>query len=367
MEDGYFIEEGRCKRMAEERGIIKRIKRDPLRFDLVDLYDAVGRERKLNLNCAEDSSLFKNLINDSLDNSLTETMIYGRRTEAMFSYVAASLGKCNIIKKEDSGEVLSSNPEIIVPDYKLVLKDGTQLLVEVKNYRQSKPFAEFSVKTSYINKLLTYARLVNSEFYFAIYWSAWELWTLVKPCDFVSEAGKSKLSLDTALKRNNMIVLGDAHIATKSPLTIRFYTDKMHPHKVSDKGEAYFVIGKVEIKCDGSTILSKDEQKIAMALMMYGCWSETSRVWFYEKESQLIDYIEFKFEPEEAKLKQEIDFVGTISTIISRQYCQLTAPNGKVERLTPDISPGLLGIIIPDRYHSETLPLWIMHQTPNFE
>ena len=99
--------------------------------------------------------MFKNLINDSLDNSLTDTMIYGRRTEAMFSYVAASLGNCNIIKKEDSGDVLSSNPEIIVPDYKLVLKDGTQLLVEVKNYRQSKPFAEFSVKTSYIDKLLT--------------------------------------------------------------------------------------------------------------------------------------------------------------------------------------------------------------------
>ena len=367
MAEGYYIEEGRCKRMAEERGTIKRIKRDPLRFDLVDLYDAVGRERKLNLNCAEDSSLFKNLINDSLDNSLTDTMIYGRRTEAMFSYVAASLGKCNIIKKEDSGDVLSSNPEIIVPDYKLVLKDGTQLLVEVKNYRQSKPFAEFSVKTSYIDKLLTYARLVNSELYFAIYWSAWELWTLVKPCDFISEAGKSKLSLDTALKRNNMSVLGDAHIATKSPLTIRFYTDKTQPHKVNDTGEAYFVIGKVEIKCDGSTILSKDEQKIAMALMMYGCWSESNRVWYYDKESRLIDYIEFEFCPEEANLEQGFDFVDSISTIISRQYCQLTAPNGKVERLTPNISPGLLGIVIPDGYMSDTLPLWILHQVPNYE
>jgi hypothetical protein len=56
-----------------------------------------------------------------------------------------------------------------------------------------------------------------------------------------------------------------------------------------------------------------------------------------------------------------------LSTIISRQYGQLTAPDGKVQRFTPDIAPGMLGFVIPEGYKGEALPLWRFLIKPNYD
>ena len=69
-------------------------------------------------------------------------------------------------------------------------------------------------------------------------------------------------------------------------------------------------------------------------------------------------YIEFLYSPVEFKESQQFGIVGTLSTIISHQYCHLTAPQGKVERFSPNVAPNKFGFIIPDGYTSDTLPLW---------
>ena len=88
---------------------IQRLERDPVRFDVLDLFDAVGRSRKYEIGNINDNTAFVQLVSKSLSDTNTPSMIYGRRTEAMFSYVAASLGRCLLIKKEDSGDVFARN------------------------------------------------------------------------------------------------------------------------------------------------------------------------------------------------------------------------------------------------------------------
>ena len=345
--------------MNENIKIMQRLKRDPMRFDVLDLFDSIGRSKKFVLGKSEDNASFVQLISESLAGANTDSMIYGRRTEAMFSYVAASLGKCLLIKKEDAGDVISSSLDIIIPDYRIVLEDGSQLLVEVKNYRQQSAYDDYTIKTEYLDRIIRYAQIIDSELYFAIYWSLWGMWTLVSANDFQRSDNIAILPFHTAIKRNYMGRLGDVHIGTTPPLSIRIYTDKEKPHSVSPEGAAEFVIGAVEMRCKQSVI--------AMAIMMYGNWAETSRAYYSDEHLREIDYIEFSYSPEECNEEQGFSFVDSISTIISRQYSQLTAPNGKVERLTPNIAPGMLGFIVPATYKSDVLPLWRIHQQPYYE
>lgn len=137
-----------------------------MRFDVLDRFDAVGRSRKYVLGNAEDKAVFVQFVSESLTEVNTDSMIYGRHTEAMFSYVAASLGKCLLIKKEDTGDTFSRDVDILIPDYRLVLEDGSQMLVEVKSYRQRSVFDDYSVKTEYLYRVLRYAYMVNADLYF---------------------------------------------------------------------------------------------------------------------------------------------------------------------------------------------------------
>lgn len=136
-------------------GVTQRLKRNPILFDVFDLFDSVGRGRKYKIGNAEDNAAFVQLVSESLTEANTDSMIYGRRTEAMFSYVVASLGKCTLIKKEDAGDVFSNDIDITIPDYRLVMEDGSQMLVEVKNYRQQSAFNNCSFFVFFCVSLLT--------------------------------------------------------------------------------------------------------------------------------------------------------------------------------------------------------------------
>ena len=353
--------------MSDCAGVAQRLKRDPMRFDILDLFDAVGRSRKYVLGSAEDKAEFIQLVDESLTEANTDSMIYGRRTEAMFAYIAASLGKCLLIKKEDTGDVFSNDVDILLPDYRLVLADGSQMMVEVKNYRQRSAYNEYSVKTEYLDRVLRYAHIVNTDLYFAIYWSKWGMWTLVSADDFQRSGNCATLSFETAMKRNSMIRLGDALIGTTAPLSIRIYPSKEESHRADSDGKLEFIMDAVEMHCNQSIITDENEKRIALALMLFGNWRENSRVYYSDAQAKEIDYIEFSYCPEEYNGEQEVALVDSISTIISRQYGQLTAPAGKVECLTPSVAPGMLGVVIPEPYHSDALPLWILHQEPNYE
>lgn len=85
----------------------------------------------------------------------------------MFSYVAHTLGKCSLIKQEDSGTNYSHNTDLKIPDYKIILDTGEAFMVEVKNCNDD----NIMFKKEYIKNLEEYANLTKCPLKVAIYWN----------------------------------------------------------------------------------------------------------------------------------------------------------------------------------------------------
>lgn len=346
---------------------IYRQQRNPEKFDVLDLFDTIGRDRKYILGNERDAAAFIDTIRTALSVNNTPTMTYGRRTEAMFAYIVASLGKCTLIKKEDNGDVFADSVNTKIPDYRIVLntEDREQIFVEVKNYHSNNTFDEYNMNIDYLDSLLRYADIMKTKLFIALYWSKCDIWTMISPKDFLRKKTQAIISFESAMKRNQMSILGDFWIGTTPPLSIRIYPDKQQPHNISKDHMIEFTIGNIELLCKSTLITSENEQRIAFALMLFGNWRENRRIINDPHSENQIQYIEFLYYPEEHDIKQGFCMIDALSTIISRQYKQLTAPNGQVLRISPNIEPGMLGFVIPEEYSSETLPLWRFHIQAN--
>jgi hypothetical protein len=202
---------------------MRRIPRNPRRFDLVDLLAAVGQEMKIPLTDASSEPRFKSAIESDLKvHGADKTLFLGKRTEEMFGYVAAALGKCMMVKKEDAGGFVRDD-DIRIPDYRLFLEDGREYLVEVKN-RHIKPGKanKFVATEKYIAKLRKYADLCKKELRFAIYWSNDNVWTLVPPESMNLNAGQYEQQyMDSFIASEMGVALGDVVLKTSEPLVYR--------------------------------------------------------------------------------------------------------------------------------------------------
>jgi hypothetical protein len=339
---------------------MRRIDRDPERFEVLNLYDVLGRNLDLKIDDSESKSKFIETITQSIERiSDNDQLIYGQRTQSLFSYVAASLGKAKFIKEEDSGEVIHQNNEILPPDFEVVLNDEERFLVEVKNCHDEETDSELRLESSYIEKIEKYSSLVDCETKIAIYWSRWKLWNLVS-LDWVKEQD-GEISLLQSAKANEMSLLGDMMVGTIPPLSIRLVTDPDKPRAVDKNGEVEFTIGNVSILCDDSHLTNSREKDIAIFLIQFGGWPVSNPRPVIDDEELI--YLEMTCEPPEYA-DQPFQTVGWMSSMISRQYDSLTTEAGDVEKISPDVKPGNLGISIPQTHESENLPLWRFYQQP---
>ena len=121
---------------------MKRVKRNPEKFEVIDLFTAMGREHGYKLSVDGDADDFIKRIGDSLNASKENpNILYGKRVESLFAHVAGALGNCKLIKQEDSGDAFSIEENIQAPDYKVILKDGSQYFIEVKKL----PFTKYRI------------------------------------------------------------------------------------------------------------------------------------------------------------------------------------------------------------------------------
>lgn len=74
----------------------------------------------------------------ALDNP---TLIHSSRVERVFEATVLSLGGFKLLKTEDVGRVHAAET-LRAPDFRIVLDDGEQWLVEVKNVRSREPFKQ---------------------------------------------------------------------------------------------------------------------------------------------------------------------------------------------------------------------------------
>lgn len=330
---------------------------------IVDIADVLGRQENLTLGDGELLAKVAGMLGELRDNPAT---VHGRRVEAMFGYVAAALDGCSVVKREDGGELLAPEQELLVPDYRLLVKKRGEMLVEVKNCHQVR---RFSIRSADLERLQAYADLFSIPLRLAVYWSRWRVWTLVSP-DVLRPCGERRheLTFPGAMRCNRMGELGDVMLATTPPLTLRILTDPTAPRRVAGDGSVRFTIGAIQIFAGEREITAKKERNLAFYLMMYGQWLEDApRARTDADELLWVDFVSRPLDngdDDDGERLQPFRIVGALSSMIASSYDGRTTAGGKVIHLTPGVSPRALSCTVPGRVAGMTLPLWIFHQQP---
>lgn len=343
---------------------MKRIIRENSQFDLMRLLNQQATKRGVSIHDATNHEGFLGGLASSFQTARTnEALIHGLRAQTMFGYVAAALGRCVLLKEEDAGEIYTQSPSMRAPDYRLVLEDGSEIFVEVKNHRPANGFADYVGTTAYLASLQDYAKLFKKELFFAFYWPVPKLWTLVNAGNFNVNGSEFRLSLTEAVTRNEMARLGDVLIATLPSLSLKLYSDPALPRRVAHNGKAEFTVGKAELYCGQNLLMPGKESEITWFLLHYGRWPVEQLP--PEVVSGEVIAVEFRASPPERNNPGQLfEPIGNLSEMIAQQYNHVTAPSGKVEALSPTREPASFGVVIPPEFASDRVPIWRFVQKP---
>jgi len=333
---------------------MKRIPRDPLKFDAFSLLAIYGQQEKIALGPQLIESLVGK-IRSSISSSITdERFKHGHRVQAMFEAMVASFGQVQLLKQEDAGELYAIDESIEVPDFRIVLNDGKQLLIEVKNFFQKTDEWEepFQLPQCYLEGLLKYSSLMKLKVVVAVYWAKWNSWTLVQLDAFKLQDGRASLLLGEALMKNEMSILGDRMIGTKFPLRLKMLVSEAEPRTIGKDGSVTCKFRDIEFYCADQKILDDVAKNIAWHFMLYGKWIENAPEAF--RTGDQLDSIQFEWMPVEDH-KQGFEIVGSLSEMFSSFYNHMTIDAGELKHIRCEVTPGQWGRLIPDGFHDDAL------------
>lgn len=342
---------------------MKRIVRNPMKFEALNLLAQHSLNEDLSIlsTGALDGLLtqLRTSLSESVQNKI---LLYGQRAEGMFEALVSSLGHFRVFKKEDAGNVFVSDDTLQVPDFRVVLEDGSQLLIEVKNYGGQPDLSkQLKMTHAYFDGLVRYAALMGCELKFAVYWSASNMWALVPPSAFQRRARSMRLTMKDALVGNEMHLLGDRWIGTKFPLCIRFHADPAHPRNISAEGQVDFRIKAVEMFCADRAITDPVELNIAFFLMMHGSWRESEEA---DVTDSNLNYIQLQYAPGQDQ-GYGFELIGTLSSMYCSSYNLRTLNEDGVTQLQVDSTPGFLSRLLLGEHTRDALPLWIFNVRPD--
>lgn len=334
-------------------------------FDLMQMYGRFSANRGFAMTDPETKAAFGQHVGEQLDRGLgMAALLQGQRVESMFEALMIALGRCRMIKAEDGGKVWPES-DFRVPDFRLVLEDGEQWLVEVKNvYCEDAGEQRKKIMTAaYRRPMETYAKATGAELKLAVFWARWSIWTLVTPSRLVADSEDLELDMITAITVNELSALGDEGISTCGPLRMRLTANPDKPHFIDEDGVAQFIVGKVQVFSQDRELVDPIDQQIAWILMNFGQWSMDGPIAIMDEERLL--GVDFVHEPEEAHA-QGFDLVGTLSRMFARYYANHTLEERAVVRLAAPPNPDLFA---PFREigNSDALPLWRTRVAPNYD
>ncbi len=285
---------------------------------------------------------------------------YGFRTESMFAYVAGAMGKCHLIKQEDCGHWFVSDDNFSIPDYRIFLKTGETFLVEVKNETKKK----VTFKQEYLNKLKEYSDLNQVPLRIAIYWQVLGVWTFNDPIDFEEQNEKLFITIDAAMAKSQISILGDVMLATKPSLSIRMICDQEKTSALDGNGQCQVCFSDVQQFCDNQLIANDIERKIAFQLLLSSQWDEIEHIEIVDNK---IAWIEYTYKPEYYDAENGFANIGFLNSIISLKYKSATAGENGIDSISPQGDPEDFEIFIPEDYKGEALPIWRFILQPNKE
>jgi hypothetical protein len=342
----------------------RRQKSAPIQGDVFRIGARVLSEQGLKVSSAVPADVAAQLAS-MFDAARTPIRLHGTRVEEMFTYAIAAVGAVRAIKREETDDLVFAVPEsVVVPDFRVVLEDGTDILVEVKNFHSKNPWAAPRITHNYLRRLVSYGKLFSRQVFLAVYWSAWRRWTLHNAAELLAvlERGEVTLSLAEAYRLSEMSLLGDALLGTGYPLVLRLsVTSKLKKRRKSES-EYLLQIDKVDMSVAGNPIRNKRDRRIAFGLMMRGGWEETQRV---VMDGDQIMAIEFSFAPPGEQRDLEFAPVNSLSSLASSEFNDLTADANDVNRLRPHKLPTPPYPRVGEGYHGVDLPLWILITSPD--
>jgi hypothetical protein len=327
-------------------------------FDLLTVFGRFGREQKLSLRDPASQEAFLTSAKEALGSAVNnDALMHGQRTENMFAALVVSLGHYTLLNREDSGAAYPSS-QFQAPDFRIVLKDGSQWLVEVKNFYDEKPERQlFSVTEPYLARLQRYADVTHCPLKFAIYWARWRIWTIIDPSALEPRDGKLVIDMFKAVRVNQFAELGDMTIGTTPPLKFRLVVDTSKPRQVADNGEVRFTIERAAFYSAETEVTSPLEQKIAWILADIGDWEcSGSEAHIFDGK---LDAIEMVWTPRErANPHERFEMIGTLSTMFSRYYAEHTLDDQGVVQTEAELTPDWFAPLMASEHKSEALPLW---------
>ena len=326
-------------------------------FDLLAELAKFGQEYGISLTDPLAVPRFASFVGATLGRALSDpALIHGQRTEAMFEAMLVSLGEYSLLKAEDKGLV---HPEgrFIAPDFRVVLRDGTQWLIEVKNAYIQDPFHQRRrfMNKEYREKLENYASATGGQLKLAVYWGTWGIWTLVSPEQFVDEQGNVSLDMSAGIIENELGCLGDLLIGTRAPLRLRLEADPDTVSPVSLDGVVGFKTSNLRLYCGHNEITDPIEEKIAWLFMQYGQWRMTGPQPMMQGDT--LEAVEFRWDPEGNEI-MGIGTVGTVSQVFSCYYSEQTMEDDRVVQLHAPPQPDWFSPLLADSYKGKALPLW---------
>ncbi len=347
---------------------MKRIKRNPEKFEVIDLFTALGREHGYKLTVTEDVNDFIDRIGASLKTSQeNQKLLHGKRVESLFAYVAGALGSCRLIKQEDSGQAFTTEQNIQAPDYKVVLNDGSQYFIEVKNCHFHNVKSLYPFKKDYIEKVENYAEMHGTQLLFAVYFSRYNKWFLLRKESLFEQKKRYVIDFINAMAQNEMSLLGDRTIATVPDLSIELLADASQEATIDENGKASFIIGNVKIYSSGREIIDDLEKSIAFYLIRFGTWNESEAEAIYNDGN--FSGVRFTSTPDFPPEEQVFSMIGELSAMVSCSYGEQTIYERSVIALDTNLEPSVFSVEIPDGYKGKYLPLWqfIMQPNPDFK
>lgn len=329
----------------------------PKPFKLLAELAEFGAERRISLRDPALKDAFGAHVGSSVEQALSDDiLLHGQRTEAMFEALLVSLGEYKLLKAEDGGRVHSAEG-LRVPDFRVVLGDGEQWLIEVKNVYEEDPLVQRRrlMKRDYREALEAYAAATGAKLKLAVFWARWSMWTLVSPERHLDAAGDLVLDMGEAMVANELGRLGDRTIGTKPPLRLRFIADSERTGPIGEDGTVTITFGGWQLLCGDDPIADPVEKEIAFIFMEHGEWRCDGPLAVLDGDR--LEAVEFRWEPEEPT-GQGFEFVGSLSRMFARHYAAETIRESAVLQLRAPLRPGWFAPLIRPEHVSDALPLW---------
>lgn len=359
---------------ADDEGRVRRITRQYERLEALELFRRIdrGSQTTVSLRDAQRIGDFITTVEEGLTDALgSEGTLHGWRIQALFEHLAASLGNIQLLKAEDSGECFFVGDEPKPPDFRVILLEGEPFLVEVKNVAPGRHTGlpkDFRMSSGEFHALRRYRDLAAPGWpiRLALYWARPNRWTLVAEEHLQVTDDRVSISFLDAMMRNEMVLLGDFEIATLPPLTLTLQADTSAPRDVSADQTVSFTIGAASISCAGTLLNNPTDQNLAMMFMMFGEWEQAAEAKMSQGKLDRVIFSSHPLEPDgHVPDSQPFRLLGSLSSLYSSRFNWATMNEGRIVSLTtPGDEVPELGVLIPEDYNSDELPLWRFHIYP---